>query len=614
MKLVTLKNVTNGFEIEDNEIVLLKKTNNLLKLTRSEWGTDTKNPTDSMIFDYNKLYYMAGSGYIRPNPGTLNETITNSSISFTQGSSSWWGIGFPIEVKPNTKYTISGLRTDGDVTKFIYTLYGTDGLFESYAQVDSNASVLNPQITITTGANTKTLVVLICGVTSGTTISMTNIQVEEGQSKTEFEPYGYKSENYEIYLFGSSPEPQVIYGVKLDRTLDSNQPLGNSWATYTDDAVGLNGAYMDFTNDVFVDNGWYNRWPFNQIRPCIVKDGQVVGYLKKDNYAQYEDGTSAPITDRTAGNVMIEIPKIYYKISADSQYNYIQISNQPFTESCCLAHVYKGEELSKIYIDAYLSGASDYETHGPYSISGINPAPEYFSMGYETVYPTIKSFRGNRCEPLNYNIHTLIGCLTAIMFKSTNCRISLGKGLYKYSENGVTTGILDNKGFCYGQNTNANGNNTLGRIKLFGMEDYYGAKYTYCVGLYFDSNLNYRIINPYDSTQEYSVTGLTNLPVFDPGSTDLLPLPQSSSLIPVKITGINTLGFARTNENTSATDVSSDSDVGFCSKTKYSNNTYTAGLIATGFNNDAGVYAFQTFSVSTTSRRAFRIVYFPIEN
>ncbi|MBQ7466620.1 MAG: hypothetical protein IJS74_00950 [Clostridia bacterium] len=420
-------------------------------------------------------------------------------------------------------------------------------------------------------------------------------------------------ETYEIQA-----DPQVIYGVKLDRSQNSGSPLGWNWGTYTDDAVNFSGAYMDFVNDEFVDNGWYSRWPFNQIKPCIVNNGVVVGYLDKTDYSKYENGTSAPITDRTAGNVMVEIPKIYYKLSVDSTYNYVQISNKPFTGACCLAHVYKGQELSKIYVDAYLSCATDYETYGPYSVSGTVPVPGSFYISYDSVYSAIKTFRGNRCEPYTFNVNTLLQCLFTVMFKATDGTQVLGKGLYKYSINNVTTGFLNNKGFCYGTNTNASGNAEKGRVKFIGIEDFFGGKYTYCAGIYLDSNLEYRILDPYNANHEYSSTGLANLPVTSVNN-DLKPLPNTNEYVPIKITGINALGFARTNRNINTKDASTNIRQGFGSITQYetsNNNNYPqlVNVVSTGFGNFNGAYSIAQFHTGQTSRRASRIVYFPQEN
>lgn len=162
---------------------------NLLKLTRTEWANETANPSDSVNFDYNKLYYMAGSGYIRPNPGDLSETITDHSVAYTQTTSSWWGVGFPIQVKPSTKYTLGGKRSDGNITKLVYTLYDNNGNFQSYGQWTANVSILEPTVTITTTATTKTLIVLVCGTSTGASIYASELQVVEGQTLPEFRPY-----------------------------------------------------------------------------------------------------------------------------------------------------------------------------------------------------------------------------------------------------------------------------------------------------------------------------------------------------------------------------------------------------------------------------------------
>ena len=181
----------DSYSTNKYKMVFLKKTDNLLKLTRTEWNSVSYQPTDLVTFDYNKLYYMAGSGYIRPKENSLNETITNNSVTFTATNSSWWGIGFPIEVKPNTKYTISLKRTDGNKTKPIYTIYNADGTFSRYSQVSTNVSLLDITNTITTGATETTLIIVIAGITQGDTVYAYDIQVEEGQTATAFKPYGY---------------------------------------------------------------------------------------------------------------------------------------------------------------------------------------------------------------------------------------------------------------------------------------------------------------------------------------------------------------------------------------------------------------------------------------
>ena len=422
--------------------------------------------------------------------------------------------------------------------------------------------------------------------------------------------YGKVYNGNDLVWEKTSPGQQVIYGVKLDRTLNNNAPLGASWATYTDDAVGFSEAYMDFANNTFVDNGWLNRFPFNQIKPCLFKNGAVVGYLNPNDYTKFADGTSAPTNDTTAGDVMIEIPKIYYKISSDNQYNYIQISDQPFTGSCCLGHVYKGQELSKIYVDAYLTPGNDLATIGPRSIKGITVAPSGWACGYQRIYDGMKDFRGSRCEPFTFNIFTLLGCLSAILFKSTNVRTSLGVGLSSQS-GGMVTGDLDANGMYFGTNTE-------GRTKLFGFEDYYGTKFTYCAGFWLEYNTgNLKIIDPYNAVQNYNydendLNSLWSYATYTPPETWQKPTAGTSTYIPVRLAGINKLGFTRVQET--GTNVSQSNDVGFCSKTRFRNTIrYILGCVSSYFGDGGGVYNYDAYNFADTTRRAFRCVYFPVE-
>ena len=112
--------------------------------------------------------------------------------------------------------------------------------------------------------------------------------------------YKFTSNTYKVGFEG-------IYGVKLDK---SNLVAGQ-WESYTDDASDFEGAYIDVNSGLFEDNGWKDRWPFNEIRPVFMTPtGEVVDGLNPDNYAQYEDGSAAFITNRQRGGVFIEIPKI----------------------------------------------------------------------------------------------------------------------------------------------------------------------------------------------------------------------------------------------------------------------------------------------------------------
>ena len=167
-----------------------------------------------------------------------------------------------------------------------------------------------------------------------------------------------------LEIISENYTPSVTYGVKID--LANSNP--ETSVTYTDDSIGFDSSYMDFANDVFVYGSWQDKFPFNQVKPCILKDGVVSVYLNPNNYAEDIDGNPVDITSTCDGNVMIEIPKVYYRLHNDGNYQYVQISDKAQEGFCCLAHTYKGVEKDKIYIGAYDAYNSDSIAR---SVSGV---------------------------------------------------------------------------------------------------------------------------------------------------------------------------------------------------------------------------------------------------
>ena len=72
-------------------------------------------------------------------------------------------------------------------------------------------------------------------------------------------------------------------------------------------------------------------------------NGVVQYYLNKSNLAQKEDGTDATLNSIGEGDVMVEIPRIGYRIYSDYSYLYVKITDQPSaTDFCYLAHSLDG--------------------------------------------------------------------------------------------------------------------------------------------------------------------------------------------------------------------------------------------------------------------------------
>lgn len=451
------------------------------------------------------------------------------------------------------------------------------------------------------------------GVTELLTDVANSIRTEEGSTEL-INPQSFSER---IVNFGNTLKGQnkslestvgayinpITYGVKLDKAIQT----GTDWASYTDDAEGLEGAYMDFTNDTFVDNGWLNRWPFNEIKPCLMKNNQVVGYLNPNDYSKFEDGTDSNINNLTLeenGFVMIEIPKIYYHISRDDNYVYIKISNIEQDGFVCKAHTYKGAVLDKLYISAYLCGASSGtvldQTLGFITSSGASLSTGVV-MSYKLHWDNLQNLHGNRYEMLPYNVSLLIGYLFAIMFKSTNSQLSLG---YSYTTKLTehTVGQLDQKGMYYGKDKNSN----FG-VKFLGMEDLYGVREQITTGFYVYQSIP-KYIDVSNPNSSYSPTEIGNY--LSSEKEFIIGSKYSRSTIDINEDAINVGLWGR--------EVSTTYTKGFCDSLNITSNSTGTTLNSTvygvsGSTRDFfGIFAQQLVQASQTSKvRSLRVVYYP---
>ena len=276
----------------------------------------------------------------------------------------------------------------------------------------------------------------------------------------------------------------VIYGVKI--------PIANSdpaSVVYTDDASSFNAAVM--SGSTFNDNGWFSRWPFNLIKPCLLNNGSVVGYLNPDNLAQFENGTAADITSGSAGDVMIEIPKIFYKFSKDSSYYYIQIADEQESGYSDWAFSYKGVVKDKFYIGAYFGYTTNLKLR---SLSGKTP----------TVSQTLNTFRtqaqanGAGYEQIPLNKLILLQILYLIMFKNRNGQSVLGRGFVDGNSAVTATGATNSKGKCWGE--------TTGKYQMcfMNIEDFWGNLYGWIDGYYIDESGNRKTADGNFSDSDFS--------------------------------------------------------------------------------------------------------------
>ena len=258
------------------------------------------------------------------------------------------------------------------------------------------------------------------------------------------------------------------YGVSID--LSNSNP--ETSVTYTDDAVGMVAGSPE----------WYKANIFKNIKPCLFKDGAVVGYLNPDNFAQFADGTDADITSGSSGDVMIEIPKTGYKISKSGTTLTVQITDEPNKKGFSYkAHTRTTEgDRDNLYIGAFLGSNKDNKLR---SLSGVAPQIE----------TTLTDFRTHaKANGAGYDLFafypmTLLQCLYLIMYKNLDSQTALGMG-YVGDENyefGVkNTGATLDKGMSYGST------DSMQQMKFLGIEDFWGNLLQWIDGLVSSSTRN----------------------------------------------------------------------------------------------------------------------------
>ena len=342
------------------------------------------------------------------------------------------------------------------------------------------ASGTGSSATALTDSTGKALMELDAGITYSVTIT----DVPSGYAKPASVSVGPTGgQKYTANQF-MAQKTVIIYGVKI--------PIANSDPsniTYTNDASGFNSAVM--SGSTFQDNGWFSRWPFNLIRPCLLNNGSVVGYLNPDNLAQFENGTAADGTSGNSGDVMIEIPKIYYKFSKDSTYYYIQIADEQEDGFSDWSFSYKGVIKDKFYVGAYHGCNLSSKLR---SLSGKSPL---VSMTLNN-FRTYAQANGSGYEQLPLNKLILLQILFLIMFRHKNGQSVLGRGYVDGNSSAINTGATNSKGRCWGE--------TTGKYQMcfMNIEDFWGNVLDWIDGYYIDSSGNRKAADGYFSDSDFS--------------------------------------------------------------------------------------------------------------
>lgn len=222
----------------------------------------------------------------------------------------------------------------------------------------------------------------------------------------------------EEYLYGTTVKQ---YGVRWDGTSSTAcERLG--------DAVGLVANAHHGTVDS-VRNDFDDIYPWSDMRLCnIDDDGNILAYAGEPTFA----------TDGSNGDVMVEIPKFYYKRVKEKDENgeylpseeiWICKLNLPGYELHPL-FIDNGREVNKVFHSAY-NPAKVNDNGGTIlrSIAGVLPA----NNSPRKTYRNMAKARNTSSDKVIWGIEDLI-CISALQmlylveYADTNCQKTVGRG------------------------------------------------------------------------------------------------------------------------------------------------------------------------------------------
>lgn len=171
----------------------------------------------------------------------------------------------------------------------------------------------------------------------------------------------------------------------------------------------------------------------SKFRCCGMRNGIVIGYIKPDNWNEYEDGE--PVDDTV--DIMIELPDAYYTYIQHGDYDWeVRMSVYPLDGYT---------KFSKKYVGAYEGYTKDGVLR---SIRGEAPT---VNKSRSTFLAEARNNRDNHYAIYTYEIHKFITWCFAIEYATLNSQKAVNNNLTAdgYHQGGLgtgcTTGTYDNR-------------------------------------------------------------------------------------------------------------------------------------------------------------------------
>ena len=326
----------------------------------------------------------------------------------------------------------------------------------------------------------------------------------------------------------SVPSAPTIYGVEIDE----NNPDPFGAVAYIADSEGFEPLY---TGDGNVDLGsWGDKFPINKVKIVLMKDGEVIEELDKNDHTKTVDGRSVDITSGDSGDVMTAIPLTYWKFERVGSKLRIYVSEHKVDDDYkAYAHSRDGVvQDDYLYIGTYKGNVQDGKLRSLHDV---------MSTGSETIgkFRTYAEANGDGYSQQYWGAVTLMQIFTVLLTKSTDSQSALGRGYVDGNSEFIKNGGTTKKGLFYGEKSGKE------QMKFLGIEDFWGNRYEWVDGLATDTNrmwlINDKNTNYNDAGDGYTKHG----ECFDSnGYISQVDGKTNTGFIPVKTSGSSSTYYA----------------------------------------------------------------------
>lgn len=327
----------------------------------------------------------------------------------------------------------------------------------------------------------------------------------------------------------------LTYGIQIDTSVSDPAAA----VTYIDDAVGFTPLTRNPSSGACDYGSWQSIiTDWLGVKPCLWSNGNRTTYLNPNNYALTTSGTTADITSGSAGDVMVEFSKKWYRFNKSGRYLTFEVSDYDRSNDGFVTTAFLSENGS--------AQDRDYFYYGAYE--GYNLSSRLRSLSGKTITPNV-SYNDWITYASNNNaactIETLykrcyILGLLMLVCKSRGIQAVVGSGRIASNSSAIATGTMNAQGLFYGTSDTTKG------VKVFGIENFWGNMHKWMAGLVTMSTtglLGVKKCAPYSA----SGSGYTSITTgFGTGGgylTDCSSYDNGAIMLPVSCQSDGTIGW-----------------------------------------------------------------------